>query len=211
MLLYILTAGTLLTGTGYLAALYSNHQRWKYLLKPGTMLWIILIAITYLPQAGGWGWWVLVGLLFSIAGDIFLMLPNRFMQGLVAFFLAHLCYITAFPFSWHLGQALGITAILLLLSLWFFYRLLPHLRHSNEKKLPIAVLLYILVISIMLWKAVLTGNYLLIAGAILFYISDAILAWNRFVRSMNWAKYAVITTYYTAQYLFALSLGADLW
>lgn len=203
----ILSIGAFITGCGYLIAMYYDHQRWKYLLKPGTMVWIIILAATYLPSSTGSGWWILLGLLFSIAGDIFLMLPKRFLHGLVAFLLAHLCYIVAFPFIWRLGFALGSTVVLLLISLSFYLLLLPSARQQGGRMLSIAVLIYILVISMMLWKALLTGIPLLIVGAILFYLSDAILAWNRFVTASPWSKYAVITTYYTSQFLFALSLG----
>ena len=48
----------------------------------------------------------LAGLLFSLVGDVSLMLPNeRFIQGLVSFLVAHLCYIVAFTFE--SGRALS--------------------------------------------------------------------------------------------------------
>lgn len=205
---FVLTLAALLTGCAYLVAMYHDHKKWKYLLKPGTMVWIIMLAITYLSPSDGSGWWILIGLLFSIAGDIFLMLPNRFLHGLLAFFLAHLCYIIAFPFQWQFAIALSSTVVLLLISYWFYQLLLPGVRRQGGKKLSFPVLMYIVVISTMLWKALLTGIPLLIGGAVLFYLSDAILAWNRFVTVSAWGKYAVISTYYTSQFLFALSLGS---
>ncbi len=206
-MVFVLSIAAFLTGCSYLVAMYYDHQKWKYLLKPGTMVWIILLAITHLPSSDPNGWWILIGLLFSIAGDIFLMLPHRFLHGLVAFFLAHLCYIISFPFQWKLAIALSTMIALGLISFWFYRLLLPGVRKQGGQKLSLAVLMYIAVISTMLWKALLTGIPLLIAAAILFYLSDAILAWNRFVTTSTWGKYVVISTYYTAQFLFALSLG----
>ena len=69
---------------------------WKvlsYIAKPAVM--VCLIA--WLGVNGGWSGvllWFTAGLIFSLAGDIFLMLPKeRFVAGLVAFLLAHLAYI----------------------------------------------------------------------------------------------------------------------
>lgn len=41
--------------------------------------------------------WILLGLCLSLAGDVLLMLPSdRFIQGLAAFLVAHLCYNVGF-------------------------------------------------------------------------------------------------------------------
>ena len=42
--------------------------------------------------------------------------------------------------------------------------------------------LYIVVISVMLATALATGNVLAGVGAVLFVVSDTMIAWNRFVR-----------------------------
>ena len=47
---------------------------------------------------------------------------------------------------------------------------------------------------------------LVIAGATLFFVSDALLAWNRFVRAFGAAPLAVIVTYHLAQIALALSV-----
>ena len=45
-----------------------------------------------------------------------------------------------------------------------------------------------------------------IAGALLFYASDAILAWDRFVAPKRWGRVATHVTYHTGQALLVLSL-----
>jgi len=51
-----------------------------------------------------------------------------------------------------------------------------------------------------------TGRPLAIAGALLFYASDATLAWNRFVERHEYGDTAVMVTYHLAQMLLVLSL-----
>jgi uncharacterized membrane protein YhhN len=43
------------------------------------------------------------------------------------------------------------------------------------------------------------------AGALLFMTSDALIGWNRFVRSLAWAPLAIIVTYHVAQMLLVVS------
>ena len=44
-------------------------------------------------------------------------------------------------------------------------------------------------------------------GAILFLISDALLAWNRFRMKFKSAQFLIMGTYYVAQWVLAMSLG----
>ena len=44
-------------------------------------------------------------------------------------------------------------------------------------------------------------------GAILFLISDALLAWNRFRMKLKSAQFLIMGTYYVAQWALAMSLG----
>jgi uncharacterized membrane protein YhhN len=99
---------------------------------------------------------------------------------------------------------------LLLLVVLFYLRFRPKLG-----KLKIPVILYMLVISFMVNRAISAffGNYftgrqtwLISTGAVLFYLSDIFLAWNRFVRPFPYRRINLIL-YYTGQVLIALSLS----
>ena len=46
-----------------------------------------------------------------------------------------------------------------------------------------------------------------VCGAILFLISDALLAWNRFRIKFKSAQFLIMGTYYVAQWALAMSLG----
>ncbi|EGK08552.1 hypothetical protein HMPREF9374_3358 [Desmospora sp. 8437] len=205
-----LSIATLVSGLAYLwLALYKDRQLWKFLLKPGTMIWIILLAVVGVAkEPGSYGWLILVGLLFSLVGDVFLMWPsNRFIQGLSSFFLAHLCYVAAFfPRMEDASGWVGFTLVLILLGAAYIYFLRPGVKEEGGGRLQFAVLSYVLVISLMVWTAWFTGSSLILAGALLFYLSDAILGWNRFVHPFPRGDLGVMSTYFTAQYLLALSV-----
>jgi uncharacterized membrane protein YhhN len=76
----------------------------------------------------------------------------------------------------------------------------------NDADMGPPVIAYILVISTMVVAAVGTLSPLAIAGAVLFYASDATLGWNRFVRPLPRGDLAVMVTYHLAQILLFLAL-----
>jgi uncharacterized membrane protein YhhN len=85
--------------------------------------------------------------------------------------------------------------------------LLPGL---GRMKAPVIV--YMLVIILMAWQALnrwigtgQEGSALAFAGALLFVISDSILALNRFKRRFPSAQLYIMSTYFMAQWLIALS------
>src|SRR5512147_2406717 len=94
---------TILLATAVACALHLRAAyrgpRWQvYLFKPLTTTLLFGLAAA-LPPAHGSAYRlaILVGLVFSLAGDVFLMLPrDRFLAGLASFLAAHLAYIAAF-------------------------------------------------------------------------------------------------------------------
>ncbi len=198
-----------LAGVGDLIAIWRGVRWLRYVFKPGTMFLIIALAATGLPEAGTFGYLVLAGLVFSVAGDIFLVLPqNRFLAGLVSFFLAHLMYIAAFSTrrtGWGLLDA-AVLSGLAVVGLLLFRRMRPGLIREGGGPLQAAAGLYLAAISAMVLAAVGTRLPGLVLGALLFYVSDAILAWNRFARPLPGANLGVMSTYFAGQYLIAVSV-----
>jgi len=185
-----------------------------YVFKPLTTLLILAIALK--PWSGVSGQYagaVALGLLFSLAGDVFLMLPtDRFREGLASFLAAHVCYIVAFTSGTGFipdlvpTVAFGTSGLLLLRLLW----------RGVPGRLRVPVILYVVVILTMAVQA--TGRALRIhdvssllaaAGAALFVVSDALLAWDRFRASFLFSRVAVLSTYFVAQWLIALSVQAQ--
>ncbi len=210
MILIPLSIAGLVSGLLCIRANYRQSQRQFFFFKPLTTALIILLALLApLPTNSLYKWLILAGLLFSLAGDIFLMLPrDRFVAGLISFLIAHLVYIVAFSLEadWLLSSW-GIAP--LLYGVLMSAVLLPGLKG----KLKIAVMLYILVILAMAWRALewwaqisSASSALALAGALFFVASDSALALNRFRRPFHSAQAIVLSTYYLAQWFIALSI-----
>lgn len=191
-----------------MAAIYYKKETWMYALKPGTMLLIIGIALINFKAAGIYGILVVSGLLFSLSGDVFLMLPaDRFLQGLSSFFIAHVLYTAAFISEWAEGESNPlIWSVLIVLALLFFRLLFKGVKEKGGIAMIAAVSLYITVITLMTGTSFFSGQVLIIAAALFFYLSDAVLAWDRFRSSLKYRDYLVMSTYFLAQLLFAVSV-----
>lgn len=202
------------------AAVAWHRKRAEYLFKPGTMV-AIIIAVVLLMQGPLDDWrarFFLVGLVLSLAGDVFLMLPKDrfFLPGLVSFLLAHLCYIGGLNPSPPDVRSLLVFVPIALLGAMIVLRVTTALKRTGQDRLVIPVVVYALVISLMLfsaWAAIWRADWatgsrvLVILGATLFFASDAMLAWNKFVRRFDHADLAVIVTYHLGQLALASSLA----
>jgi uncharacterized membrane protein YhhN len=129
----------LISSITYLFAIKHNNQTLIYILKPGTMLMIILLALMSTPST--YAWWIIIGLLLSLLGDVFLMVPkDRFLHGLVSFLAAHVCYIIAFLHI-QLQQEVSVfvTVSLVAIALLFFIQLVKGKRFKGGYPLIVAV------------------------------------------------------------------------
>jgi uncharacterized membrane protein YhhN len=143
---------------------------------------------------------LLTALFFSWIGDVSLMFKGGFLIGLGAFLLAHLAYIALFARDTPRFQtrfivaSLGIAAY----SMGLFSYLRPHL---GGLQLP--VLAYSMVIMTMLLYALhrqeQNFNWILI-GAVLFVLSDSILAVNKFATPVPAGGIWVMLTYALGQF-----------
>lgn len=147
----------------------------------------------------------------SMAGDIMLALSfeNSFVYGLGCFFVAHLAYIVCFFVLRSNANNVAIpnkrNTLLLgfacCLIIAFAFVVARHILPATEQ-LFFPVLAYISVISIMGVTAILVARSWLIAlGAIVFVVSDTILAQATFMDPITLSEFAVMLTYYAAQYL----------
>ena len=195
-----------------IVAAYRGNRRGVFLFKPLTTV-LIIAAVLWIspPGESRYPMWILLGLLCSLAGDVFLMLPrDRFVAGLASFLLAHVAYVVAFTSGVPLGTAPGILVPAALpggVVLALLWSRLGALRG------PVAI--YVVVITLMAWQATArvwtlhTGAAALAAcGAACFVASDALLALNRFRTPFRSAQALVMGTYVVAQWLIALSVGA---
>lgn len=216
MTMAIISLLILLSSSLLLRAEYRGPRRQVYIFKPLTTTLIIVLALMVSePVSPFYQAMIVVGLIFSLGGDVFLMLPSdRFIWGLISFLIAHLFYIAAFVYP------TGIVVSPLFLALYLAYagvmvwQLWPHIGGG----LRIPVLIYMTVILIMGWQSLerwsllQTSSALLAAiGATLFVISDSTLALDRFRARFSSARYLVLSTYFAAQWFLALSVNVNGW
>jgi uncharacterized membrane protein YhhN len=185
--------------------------RWaEYVFKPLTMVPLILAAIALDPADEAMRWWFVAALVFSLAGDVFLMLPNEklFVFGLGSFLIGHVAYIVGLIAGGQnaIACALGVVAVAICLSL-LGPRIVAGARDADAQ-LAIPVLAYMTVISAMVAFAIGSTVPLAIGGAALFYVSDASIGWTRFINDFRGGRLVIVTTYHLAQVLLVLSLVA---
>lgn len=196
------------------AELRGKHRQ-TYVIKPGATLLVIFAALLSFStpfQDNVYTAGILAGLFFSLGGDIALMFSGNqkaFKTGLILFLLAHIIYAATFTLYGQLSSPVFFSACLLLIAGAGIY----HLIRNNLGRLKIPVIAYIFIISVMVMQAVsiLTASSIesfqaltVIGGAVLFYISDVILALNRFWRPWRYNRIS-LAFYYGGQMLIALS------
>ena len=160
----------------------------------------------------GFGRIVFVGLLLSMSGDMFLIGQSQrnFLLGLTSFLLAHIAYITAFVTAglnrkWALRAAVPVIAIAVLVLAWISPNVAPYLATP--------VYIYTAVISLMVIAAFgargAGASKLIVAGALMFFVSDLSVAAQRIVQSDFPTIIWGLPLYYAGQLCFAL--GAAQW
>ncbi|CAN5321565.1 lysoplasmalogenase [soil metagenome] len=177
------------------------------IVKPLTTILVIAFAwprgrATPLPRR-----WVLIGLVFSLVGDIALLWPDQgFLIGLLSFLAAHLSYLWAFTRVQRLAAwpwpfvAYALLAATILSQLW----------PGVPAALRAPVVAYVICLSAMGAQAAVLGwrargtadgrrGALLALGGLLFVISDALLASNKFAGPLPLASVWVLSTYWAAQ------------
>lgn len=200
----------------YLLILLYNLENIAWYLK-GLLIPILWLAV-YLSEDFPSKKILLGALLFSWIGDVILLFADKaeiyFILGLVAFLISHVIYIILFNkqnkpdvpknkglFFIGLGFILVYLATMLIV-------LLPKL---GDLQLPVIV--YALTISTMLlyafsgyliWKK--PANTYILVGAIIFVLSDSILAMDKFYEPIYKNSFFIMLTYLMAQYLIVIGI-----
>lgn len=153
---------------------------------------------------------IVAGLVFSLLGDVLLMAsPRLFVGGLLAFLAAHLCYLRAFTGDTRLfAQPAALAGLLAIGS-----GILAVLWNGLEPALKAPVVVYMLVLVAMAAQAIARAKEhpgrstrAAAIGALLFVVSDAVLAIDRFRAPIPLASLWVLGTYWSAQWGIAQSV-----
>lgn len=183
-----------------------ENKSLQYVFKPLTML--LIISTAFLNSSSPMNFYqqaILIGLIFSTVGDVFLINDERFfVPGLISFLLGHLCYIAAFWTTPNLP-----TGIFYLIYVAFFLIILW--KHLAKLKIPVIV--YAVMLAVMSWMAL--SRYFELSngktsaaflGSIAFIISDSLLAYNKFRKPVSFSPLLILGTYFLAQWLIAFSV-----
>ena len=205
-----------LLGT-HLLAIFFNWEICRFVTKPLLMAWLIVYFLFVTHSNSPARKLTLAALFFSWLGDVFLMQqePGFFIAGLSSFLLAQLVYSWIFLRArkrqnknghWNLIILVITLAYVTILYVWL-YRYLP-------KDLQVPVLLYALAIGWMLItafhataKPLAYPAILLLSGAILFVLSDSMLAINQFIQPFPLAGVGIMLTYGLAQLFIVQSIS----
>ncbi|MDT0557396.1 lysoplasmalogenase [Ichthyenterobacterium sp. W332] len=191
-----------------------SFQSLHYFAKPAIVLSLILFFVKASKSLSKFiKNLTLLALIFSLFGDILLMFvdksPHFFTFGLVSFLIAHIMYIMVFLKHRNRSMSfIGFMIFLLIYAVGLFYLLKDGL---GDMLVP--VIIYMLVILSMSTSAYLrrakvenVSYYLVLFGAVLFMISDSILALNKFYQTIPMSNFSIMITYALAQYLIILGI-----
>lgn len=212
---------TLVFGLIFLLNIFAQSaplQDFNLFIKPLICISLAIYLYKNVNMAAGFNRLVFAGLICSLFGDCFLLFASSdiyfFLYGLVSFLLAHVLYSFAFyrdfknnpQASKFYGHLMLFILGVFTLSFYSFIR-----DYLNDFRIPVMV--YMFVISVMAilaayrYKRVnLLSFRLILFGAVFFVISDAALAFNKFVEPYSFAGILIMSTYMIAQYL--ITMGA---
>lgn len=201
----------LLALTANIIGIQLNNDLLQYISKP---LIIPVLVGYFLSQTGGNASglkkWVIAALIFSWGGDVLLMFQAKkeifFLLGLSSFLLAHIFYIIFFH-QVRIREGIKSNPWLLAVVVVYYAVLIVWLSpYLGEMKLPVRI--YGIVISFMFMLAMhmlfiknrQAGKWMML-GALLFVISDSVLAINKFYQPFELAGVLIMLTYGLAQLL----------
>ncbi len=155
------------------------------------------------------GRWLLLGFACAWWGDFLLMGPKDtfFLAGLIAFLLGHVCYCIAYATHGAKGRvALVAYAVLAIPGMVLVWNLWPGIPAG----LRLPVMLYLAVITLMVALSFgcvgRPGGWLLVLGALLFYLSDMGVSSHAFGDAHMEPFKKLVALYFPGQYILALAI-----
>jgi uncharacterized membrane protein YhhN len=181
----------------------------EFIFKPLICIWLMACFVLQTREIqSDLKRWLLAGLLLSWMGDVLLIFAGYdaiyFLLGLSAFLIAHIFYILLFHFI-RLKENIKSRWWLVLPVVVYYGFIISLLGPSlGDMRLPVRV--YGIIISFMLmlgshmiYSTKKVAGYFIFSGALLFVISDSILAINKFYQSFELAGLLIMLTYGLAQ------------
>ena len=186
----------------------------EYVLKPATMVALGAVVLALDLPGCQLRWWYLAAIILSLAGDVFLMLPESamnpelsFVAGLGSFLVAHVLYVVGMVLLGVSGGWLVIGTVAAVLVIVTVGRRVIAGARATDRRLFAPVMAYVVVIAVMIATSFGTGIIVGIVGALLFGFSDSVIGWTRFLRDFPHSRVVVMVTYHLGQVGLVLALA----
>lgn len=208
-----LIVATAISGTLYIIAKYIHSRPMMVITKPLAIMAIIAIGVINLANHYSIeGVLVVLGLMFGMLGDICLLRREYFKAGLVAFLIGHALLIPAFLLQITAVDYLALVTFTLLVSLAAVQLLRVLLPSAGKLRIPVICYFTVIILMAIAAVALFSGQpdvasaQLILIGALLFLVSDAVLGYDRIVAPLAIGPAVISLTYYPAQLAFALAV-----
>ncbi len=203
---FIIAALSLAVSVAYLGLLNGVAPTLRTAMKTASVLILSILPLTYVgtPNAPLLGLLLLAAALaLSALGDFFLALKDEsrfFVPGLVSFLAAHVVYLVAFlP---HAGMPSGMALVVFIAALaaaaLLLVRIAPNL---GRLRLPVFAYFAVIMTMVAAALAIKEASWELGAGAIVFALSDSLIAVRKFAAPFPFVNEAVWITYVAAQFM----------
>lgn len=179
----------------------------EYIAKPTATLALLGVAASLdVARDASW-WWLLAALISCALGDVWLMLPrDAFVPGLASFAVAQVMLTVSFAVGGIEVSRLVVGLLVIVpVAVLLARRFVGALHHLGRRELVVPVVGYIAVISSMSVAAIGGAPAVAVAGAVMFMVSDSLIAESRFVNRRPWHPVGIMATYHLA--LAGLVLG----
>ena len=189
-----------------------DDRRPQFFFKPLAALGFVLLALKSGALETIYGQIIIGGLVACAIGDVCLLFRNSqklFMGGILAFAMGHLAYLTAS--ATHSAGPIELFVVSAAFGILVAIGIYRWIKPNLDKFMKIAVALYTAIILVMVLFAInidmLGWRVLVPLAAMMFAISDAFVARDRFVKLGPKNALAITPLYFGAQALFALSVS----
>ncbi|WP_425636416.1 lysoplasmalogenase [Algoriphagus yeomjeoni] len=164
---------------------------------------------------------ILGALIFSLLGDILLLWDHLFIYGIGAFLLAHVCYIIGFKVAQKAPESLlnvnFVKTFFVNLPIYFLAAFTFYMINPNLGALKIPVIVYIITIVSMVTtarerygKCNPASFWQVFIGASLFFISDGLIALDKFYLPIQDAGILIMGTYAIAQLMIVMGIRSHI-
>lgn len=195
----------------YLAFVDKPASPARTALKTAAIGILAVLPFSYLGTTGANPIFALIAALaLSAAGDLLLALKDQqryFVIGLATFLLAHLAYLAAFLPHAATPQGAALVAVVAALAASgaLLAVLMPRL---GKMKLPVIAYFTVIMAMVAAALSISGASWLLGAGAVIFALSDSLIAVRKFLTPFPGIHAAVWITYVAAQFMITFAFLA---